>query len=191
MRLRPVTLALILLGSTLPLGQACAADGTAGRGTFEVERELPIHISADRIELDQKTGMAYYRGHVTFVQGGLTITAAKAQASTRNNTVQTISAEGNPITFFQKVPPPGQDIQGQALRLKYFAPQQRLDLHGMVRFRQGSDSLHSDTLDYNMATGTMTAVSTSPRSQVHVVIRPRTTPSGPANTGPAKIRKRP
>ena len=31
MRLRPVTLALILLGSALPLGQACAAGAAAGR----------------------------------------------------------------------------------------------------------------------------------------------------------------
>ncbi len=199
---------LVLLGSTLCVGGAWAA-GTGGhpgpQGTgptavstpvttprrstgartngIAAERKLPIQISADRIEIDQKTGMAYYRGHVTFVQGGLRITAAKAEANMHNNVIRTVFAQGNPITFLQRVPAPGQDIYGTALRLKYYASEQRLDLYDNVHFRQGSDSLHSARLHYNIATGTMTAVAGSAQEQVHVVIQPQGTSTGPVRSG--------
>ena len=205
-----VAVALVLMGSALYLGQSPAAragsqppsrgaghaavpaaDATPRRAAgIAAERSLPIQISADRIEVDQKNGMAYYRGHVTFVQGGLRITAAKAEASMHNNAVQTISAQGNPITFFQRMPAPQEDIRGSALRLKYYASERRLDLYEMVRFRQGNDTLRSATLHYDIATGTLTAVAGSAQDRVHVVIQPRGAPA-PANSGPVRPGKRP
>ncbi|MHB8551856.1 MAG: lipopolysaccharide transport periplasmic protein LptA [Acidiferrobacterales bacterium] len=206
--------ALILFASILHAGGASAGDarmaarhaapGTAGAvdaashrtggaraDTMAAQRSLPIRISADRIKIDQKSGMAYYRGHVTFVQGGLRITASKGQASMRNNAVQTISAEGNPITFFQKMPAPGQDIRGSALRLKYYSSKQRLDLYDEVRFRQGSDTLRSATLHYDIATGTLIAVARSAQDQVHVVIQPSRASAAPASSGPIQRGKGP
>ncbi len=191
MRIRIAWIIVFVASPMLAPGQTWAAAAKTRDNSAMAERNLPIHISADSIRIDQKTGMAYYRGHVTFVQGGLRITAARAQASTHNDAVQTVSAEGNPITFFQKIPAPGRDIRGRALRLKYYAAEQRLDLYGTVHFRQGSDSLRSDSLHYNIATGTMTAVSTSPNSRVHVIIKPRTAPTTASHTTPAETGSRP
>ncbi|MHB8255727.1 MAG: lipopolysaccharide transport periplasmic protein LptA [Acidiferrobacterales bacterium] len=204
-----VAVALVLVGSALYLGESpaaragsqppsrgaghaavAAAAATHRAGGIASERSLPIQISADRIEIDQKNGMAYYRGHVTFVQGGLRITAAKAQASMHNNAVQTISAQGNPITFFQRMPAPQEDIRGSALRLKYYASERRLDLYEMVRFRQGNDTLRSARLHYDIATGTLTAVAGSAQDRVHVVIQPQEA-SAPTNSGPVQPGKRP
>ncbi len=184
-------LALALAGSVFRPVLALAAPRAAGAAALAAERRLPIHISADRIELDQKTGIAFYRGHVKFVQGGLRITAATAKVNTRGNAIETISAQGSPITFFQKVPPPGQDIRGSAQRLRYVAPEQRLDLYGNVDFQQGDNSLHSARLHYNIETGVMTAVAGSPHDQVHAVIRPRVVSPAETPTGPDAPGKRP
>ncbi len=160
--------------------------GGAHADTIAAQRGLPIRISADSIEIDQKSGMTYYRGNVTFVQGGLRITASKAEASMRNNAIQTISAQGNPITFFQKMPAPDQDIRGSALRLKYYSSKQRLDLYDEVRFSQGNDTLRSARLHYDIVTGTLIAVARSAQDRVHVVIQPPKASAVPASSGPAQ-----
>lgn len=147
------------------------------------QRREPIHISADSIEINQQKGFAHYRGHVVFVQGGLRITATQATARIRNNVVQSVSAEGSPITFHQSASTPDQEIRGSATRMEYDAVKQKLSLYGDVHFDQGSDSMRSATLHYDIASGTVTAEAGSARDQVHVVIQPARLPGGPTDTG--------
>ncbi len=78
----PVLLALPLC--------ALAADG---------ERQLPVNLRADRIDVDQKKGLSVYRGHVVFSQGSLRLTAARAEVQSRASVVETVTAEGKPVTF--------------------------------------------------------------------------------------------
>ncbi|MHB8454299.1 MAG: lipopolysaccharide transport periplasmic protein LptA [Acidiferrobacterales bacterium] len=178
---------------------AAAAGGAAHRQTphvpanaaskpgapgFSVDRREPIHIRADRIELNQKKGMAYYRGNVVFVQGGLRITAATARAQMHDNAIRAIFAEGSPITFSQKTATSAGDIHGSASRMEYYAKKQLLNLFGNVRFRQGNDSMRSAALHYDIATGVVTAEAGSSQDQVHVVIQPAQSPDTPAQTSP-------
>jgi len=168
-----------------PATNAIATTGSPAKSGIAIDRNQPIHISADRIEINQKKGIAYYRGHVVFVQGGLRITAAKATARIRDNAVQTIFAEGSPITFFQRAPVPGEDIHGSASRMEYYATEQRLSLYGNVRFQQGSDSMRSATLHYDIAAGTVAAAAGSTQDQVHVVIQPARMPALPPDASPS------
>ncbi len=160
------------------------AAGKPGASGFSVDRREPIHISADRIELNQKKGMAYYRGNVVFVQGGLRITAATARAKIQNNAIQAIFAQGSPITFSQKTATPAGDIHGSASRMEYYAKKQLLNLFGDVRFRQGNDSMRSAALHYDIAAGVVAAEAGSTPDQVHVVIQPAQSPDTPAQASP-------
>ncbi len=167
---------------------AKATPTSAKRETPDLARERhePIHVSADSIEINQRKGVAYYRGHVVFVQGGLRITASRATAHMRNNAIQTVTAEGNPLTIFQSAPAPEQVVRGSAAHMEYNAFKQLLSLYGDVAFEQGSDSLHSGTLHYDIATGTVTAEASSAQDQVHVVIQPTRVPGVPTEPGSAK-----
>jgi len=102
------------------------------------DRQQPVNLRADRIDIDQKKELSLYRGHVVFSQGTLRLTAARAAVQNRGNAVETVTAEGKPVTFRHR--PEGQKefVDGKAGRAVYHALAQRLDLYGegaLVTFR--------------------------------------------------------
>ena len=102
------------------------------------ERQQPVNLRADRIDIDQKKELSLYRGHVVFNQGTLRLTAARAAVQNRGNAVETVTAEGKPVTFRHR--PEGQKefVEGTAGRAVYHALAQRMDLYGegaLVTFR--------------------------------------------------------
>jgi lipopolysaccharide export system protein LptA len=110
----------------------------------ENDRQQPVHLHADRIDIDQKKGLSLYRGHVVFSQGTLRLTAARAEVQNRANALETVTAEGKPVTFRHR--PEGQKeyVEGKARRAKYYALAQRLELYGegtLVTFRHRPEGM--------------------------------------------------
>ncbi|MHB1951685.1 MAG: LptA/OstA family protein, partial [Acidiferrobacteraceae bacterium] len=63
------------------------------------DRTQPVNINADRIRINQRTGMTAYYGHVTVQQGTLRIEADRVTASTLARGVRQIDAYGAPVRF--------------------------------------------------------------------------------------------
>jgi lipopolysaccharide export system protein LptA len=145
MRLRTL-IPLALTGLVMP---SAFSAGTA--------RQEPIKLRADRIEIDQKTGVSRYRGHVRFNQGTLQLTADHAEVRSRGNTLESVVAEGKPTTFRER--PEGQleFIEGQATRVEYDALQQKVHLYGDVDIRHGRDNFRAGVAHYDMTTETLHA----------------------------------
>ena len=121
------------------------------------DRQQPVHLRADRIDFDQKTGVSLYRGRVFFTQGELKLTAARARAVNRGNTLETLTAEGAPVTFRHR--PEGQEefIEGEARRAVYHAPTQRVDLYQNVSVQRGRDNFRGAALHYDIENRSLTA----------------------------------
>ena len=45
------------------------------------DREQPIHIEADSVDIDDKKGVSIYRGNVRMTQGSIVLTADAAAAA--------------------------------------------------------------------------------------------------------------
>jgi len=129
----------------------------------ENERQLPVHLRADRIDVDQKKGLSLYRGNVIFSQGTLRLTAARADVQNRGNLVETVTAEGKPATFRHR--PEGQTefIEGRANRAVYHALAQRADLYGEVQVQRGRDLFRSAVLHYGIENRSLIAEGESGR----------------------------
>jgi lipopolysaccharide export system protein LptA len=122
-------------------------------------RQQPVHLRADRIDIDQKKGRSLYRGDVVFTQGTLRLTAARAEVQSRANELETITAEGKPVTFRHRPEGLAEFIEGEARRAVYHAPTQRVDLYGDVQVKRGSDLLRSAVLHYDIENQNMAAES--------------------------------
>jgi len=135
------------------------------------ERQLPVHLRADRIDADQKKGTSLYRGNVVFTQGTLRITAARAEVQNRASVVETITAGGKPVTFRHR--PEGQEefIEGEANRVVYHALTQHADLFGAVQVKRGRDLFRSAALHYDVENQSLIGESTSER-RVYVALVP-------------------
>ena len=163
---------------TTPTG---ATENASDRGKLKktTDRDQPIHISAGRIEINQRKSLTIYIGKVSFIQGDLRFNAARAEAHYQGDKIDTIVATGKPVTLYQRAPDPQQSLNASAQRLEYHALENRIDLFGDVHLQQGDSVLRSTTLHYNLLDGTLAAEGDGQDSAVSVVIEPKKTERSP------------
>ena len=155
------------------------------------DREQPIHINAGHIEINQRKSLTTYPGKVSFIQGDLRFNAARAEAHYQGDRVDTIIANGKPVTLHQRALDPQQAIHASAQRLEYHALENRIDLFGDVHLQQGDSVIQCAMLHYNLLDGTLIAEGDGQDSTVSVVIEPKKIERPPApNLSPAPQKQR-
>jgi lipopolysaccharide export system protein LptA len=135
------------------------------------ERQLPVQLRADRIDVDQKKGLSLYRGHVVFSQGTLRLTAARAEVQSRASVLETVTAEGKPVTFRHRPEGLEEFVEGEASRAVYHATTRRVDLYGDVQVQRGRDLFRSAVLRYDIENQSLIAESAAGR-RVYVALVP-------------------
>ena len=155
-----------LLFFSLLLAPLCALAATS-------DRQKPVNLRADRIEIDQKKGTSLYRGHVLLTQGTLRMTAARAEARNRGNKVETVTAEGEPVTFRLRPEGGTEYIQGRASRVHYRVPEQLVDFGGNVNLQRGRDAFRAAHARYDITTRQVIAEGNA-EQRAYVALVPRT-----------------
>lgn len=158
--------ALILL---LALAPALAA-------AAEPARQLPVKLRADRIEIDQRTGISRYLGKVVLTQGTLRLTADRAEARTLDQALERVTAHGQPLTFRERLQDDSGFVEGQARHAEYEAIERRIHLHDNVVLRRGQDVLHAGRLRYDIGPETVRAESAGGQ-RVVAALTPRRRPA--------------
>ncbi len=166
-------IALGLIAASLPLP---AAD--------DARRAQPVHLRADRIELDQKTGASLYRGNVVFAQADFRLTAAQAATASRAGQLETVTARGKPLTFRDRPAGEPQFIEGSAERAEYEAPAKRLHLFGHVDIRRGEDRFRAAVAHYDQTAASLVAEGDASQ-RVRATLKPQRRPApAPGETKP-------
>jgi len=137
------------------------------------ERQLPVNLRADRIDVDQKKGLSLYHGNVIFSQGTLRLNAAHAEIRNRDNAVESVTAEGKPVRFRHRPDEMTEFIEGEALRIVYQVPAQLADLYGEVQVQRGRDLFQSAVLHYDIENQVMIAEGAN-EQPVYAALVPRT-----------------
>ncbi|MHB1528104.1 MAG: lipopolysaccharide transport periplasmic protein LptA [Acidiferrobacteraceae bacterium] len=137
------------------------------------DRAQPININADRISLNQRTGIAIYYGHVTMAQGSLHIDADKVVASMHGNVIQQIDAYGKPVRFRERPHRQAPEITGSALHLMYTAPRHLLVLQKQVVVHQGHNSFTGASMRYNILSQQLDVAGDTAEGRVHALIVPK------------------
>ena len=170
--MKPARLAGCVLLAALALPLAAA----------DRERTEPVQLRADRIVIDQKSGVSRYQGNVRFRQGELQITAARAEARHRDNALVSVTAEGNPVTFRDLPPDRSQPLEGVAQRLEFEAEAKRLHLYEKVELHHAGDSIRAGSLHYDPELEQVIA-ERDEQSRVYTAITPRREDEGPLLPG--------
>ena len=85
-------------GNTLLLLLALPIPATA----LESDKDQPVYIEADSVEMDDRSGISTYSGNVELNQGTIHMTADKVVITQKDGNTDHVAAEGNPVTFEQK-----------------------------------------------------------------------------------------
>ncbi len=139
----------------LPLVALLLVPGPAGAA--EPPRQQPVNLRADRIEVNQKTGISRYLGKVLLTQGTVRISADRAEARALNQGLERVTASGRPVTFRDRLPDGSGFIEGEARNAEYRVVAQQLHLHDQVVLRRERDVLRAGRMRYDIELKTVHA----------------------------------
>jgi len=134
----------------------------------------PLTIEADRAVIDEKKSLSIYTGNVVLVQGPNKFQADKLTVyGSKEGKITKILAEGNPIRFLQKSTTDKSAITGEALKMQYFAAEQRLLLLDNAKLQQGNNVFSGDKIEYDTLHQVVTAeADKASKGRVQVTINP-------------------
>jgi len=169
------------LVKTLPflLGLS-AALGSASAWSLPTDRDQPIHIQSDDAQLDDKRGVATYKGNVVITQGSMKITG-NTVTITRNaeGEVDVFTSVGNLAYYEQKPSVDKPIVQAYAVTIQYFAAQDRIVLIDKAKVVNDGNTSEGEKIVYDTVRQIVSAGRanggkvTAPRPRIDMVIQPK------------------
>jgi lipopolysaccharide export system protein LptA len=161
-----------------------AALGSASAWALPSDREQPIRVQADSAELDDKQGVAVYRGDVVITQGSLKITGDTVTITqTAQGDIEVFTSVGRPAYYEQKPAADKQVVKAYGLTIQYFAANERIVLIDQAKVVQEGNTFEGEKIVYdtqrqivNAGRATGNSV-TTPRPRIDMVIQPKNKPA--------------
>lgn len=189
------------LVSVALLGFATAGGGLAAQEARaeRADREQPVNLEADRVELDDTRKEATFHGNVTLTQGTLMIKADKIIVKQDDSGFQYGIAYGKPAYFRQKREGFEDFIEGFSERLEYDGRADKVQMFTNARIQRGGDEVRGDYISYDATTeffqvlggGKTAATPGNPQGRVRAVIQPKSKPGQGADQPPAPVDLKP
>lgn len=174
----------ILIGATLLLALGARAE--------QADRDKPINLEADTMDVNDATKISVYQGNVRLTQGTLLILADKLVVKQDDGGFSTGTAHGNPASFRQKREASDEYIEGWGQRIEYDGKRDKVELFVNARVKRGQDEVRGSYIAYDGKTeffqvkgGKEAVTETNPKGRVRAVIQPKSKspPSQPSGGG--------
>lgn len=170
---------------------ACAMNAPSAVWAERADRDMPVNLESDRVDLDDSKKEAVFEGNVTLTQGTLLIKADKIIVKQDADGFQYGIAYGSPAHFRQKREGFDDFIEGFSERVEYDGKADKVQLFANARIQRGRDEVRGDYISYNAITeffqviggGKTAATPGNPQGRVRAVIQPK--PKAAAQPGAA------
>ena len=148
---------------------------------LSTDKDQPIMVEADSMEVDDRKGLTIYQGNVVLDQGSIHMTADKVTIVQKTGKADQVIAVGNPVKFKQRPDGKDEDIKGSSKRLEYETDSELIYMIGNAElFTDSGSSTKSDRITYDRLKAVMTAGAKAKGSgRVRTIIEP----SKKGNTG--------
>ena len=163
----PFALLLLLL---LPL-QSVALDS---------DRNQPIEVEADRLEVREQENISIYEGNVKLVQGSLVITSDLLVIHFNDANELTLMEMSGQPAHFRQLDNQQQEMLGEAEQIDYTESRSLLEMRRSARFRHAGDEIQGELIRINTETNAIEARGGETEGRVKMVIKPRPGTDKPA-----------
>lgn len=137
------------------------------------DKDQPIDISADSLQIDDSKNISIYEGNVDLVQGSLHIKADKITFYFNdNNDLLYIKMIGSPARLKQ-LNEEHKQITGHAQKMKYEDKSSILTLMGNAEFKSDKDQIQSNLIIVNTDNDSIQAGTKQANDRVHITILPK------------------
>jgi lipopolysaccharide export system protein LptA len=137
------------------------------------DRDQPIEVEADELEVRELEGISIYQGNVKLVQGSLEINADRVVIHFNEaNELILMEMTGTPATLRQ-LNDNQQEMWGEAKQIDYTQSKSLLELRESARLRQAEDIIESDLIRINTENSSLQAGSMESDQRVKMLIQPK------------------
>lgn len=131
----------------------------------------PIHIAADHAKVFQASGKSVYTGHVMIRRGPVTLRGHKLIVYRLETGEIRAKLLGNPAQL-KREDKNGKPVTGHARRVVYNSAKKIVKLVGNAFLSQGGNTLSSDMIRHNLATG-RTIAGGGKDARVRITLQPK------------------
>jgi len=152
-----------------------------GAHAERADRDKPVNIEADRVEIDDQKKEAVFEGNVVLTQGTLMLKADRIIVDQDETGFQSGIAFGKPAYFRQKREGLEDFIEGEAERLEYKGEEEKVELFVNAKLTRGGDEVRGNYISYSALTEFFEVMGNQPGSaegessggRVRAIIQPR------------------
>ena len=170
----------VLVKSITPLLAALLALFAHTAQAERSDRDKPVNLESDTVEVNDLTKVSVYQGNVRLTQGTLLITGTKLVVTQDDDGFSKSTAYGNPTYFKQKRDGVDELTEGWAQRLEYDAKRDKVEMFTQARIKRGQDEVRGNYIAYDGQTesyrvigGKEAATEYNPKGRVRAVIQPK------------------
>lgn len=153
------------------LAWAAAASAVNAPKTPSISK--PVNIYARTIEIDDKTGIAWYRGDVSITDGEFFIKADRVQVITHDREIEVFNAFGAPVDVKRRAADQQIVMTAKSLRATYNVKTQKLDMFDNVELHQQGSELRCAEVHYDVQTGRFFGKGDDTQGRCSVLMQPR------------------
>ena len=137
------------------------------------DKNQPVAIEADSVDIDEAKEVAIYRGNVIVIQGSIKIDASRVVVHQFQSDNAHLVATGSPVHFRQKSDD-NQLIKGTGKQVEYALNDAELILTGNASLIKGKYTSKSDRIIYDREKAVVKAgASAAGRERVRITIGPK------------------
>ena len=137
------------------------------------DRDQPMMIEADRVELDDATGVSIYTGNVKVTQGTLILTGDRMTVHNQGDDINKVLMDGTPATYKQRPDGKEHDVNAKSKRMEYYTNPERVILLEQAEVDQAGDVLRSERIVYDVVKDQVNAGTDQPNERVIITIQPK------------------
>lgn len=148
---------------------------------LSTDREQPINIEADHLDVDEIKGMGVYRGNVVLIQGSAKLYADVLRVySNAQRELTHVEAIGKPAKFRQLMDETFEEVTGEALEIIYRVTEEYVIFKGSAYFWKCGDEFSGNRVEY-FASQALVKASQSKQGdeRVNVTLLPRPADNAP------------
>ena len=117
------------------------------------DRDQPVVIQADEVDMDLKSGQRLYRGNVSITQGSIRILADQIEMTFSNEQLSLALATGQPAIFRQRPAGKSHDVVGKGQSIEMDEVSNLVTLRGGASLKQQQDTVYGETIVYDLRSG--------------------------------------
>ncbi len=157
---------ILLLCGFAGVGQAADELATA--------TPAPLVIEADRVVINDKTGVSVYKGNVQVTRGSLHLSCDDLTVHNSNGEVQQSECNGHPAKFHRDREGNKKEVHGYANRVEYYLQDEHVVLLGEAHLEQDRDTFSGQHIIYYLKRDVVNADAAGrDDSRVRITIHPK------------------